>query len=64
MVGQGWDLQAESEERVRFIACRKRKVIPRIEGSIRQARNVCGVGTASGGEIVEEETVTEVQAET
>ena len=49
---------------MRFIACRKRKVIPRIEGSIRQARNACRVGTASGGEVVEEETGAEVQAGT
>lgn len=43
------DGQAESlERRVSIIACRKRKVIPRIEGSIRQARNASAVGTALG----------------
>lgn len=49
MVGQRWDLQAESWERgMRFVAWSRRKVIPRIEGSIRQARNVCGIGRAWG----------------
>lgn len=43
------DGQAESvERRVSIIACRKRKVIPRIEGSIRQARNASAVRTALG----------------
>lgn len=33
---------------MRFIACRKRKVIPRIEGSIRQARNEESSGEPRG----------------
>lgn len=33
---------------MRFVAWSRRKVIPRIEGSIRQARNACGIGRAWG----------------